>query len=247
MSVTLNPVTLTIPDHRFDPRWNRITGMSVEGDTITIEPEKYFFRLESDAWRVIEWDKVVTELLHVNETSESAIEQIALEYIAQNSHITNDPAEVLSIAWQVYSYLFREEHLASLGIDGITADHLRMLAEVSTFTALNKVEDDGQISIVGPTWFFADTAQVIYDLDEPTTELLDEVFHGAWFNEYRRIEGVKAHAALGGRLVHGCQSAPDRRGGVVAPYGTNMKRFRDELDSFRDTWLTTVQSYGEQS
>lgn len=247
MSVKLAPTSLSIPGHNFDPRWNRVAGMSVEDDTVTIDPEAYFFRLESDTWTVIDWDKVATELLPVEETSESAIEQIALDYIARNSRTTHDPAEVLHIAWQVYSHLFREEHLTSQGIDGVTADHLRMLAEVSTFTALNKVEDDGHISVVGPTWFFADTAQVVYDLDEPTTELLDEVFHGAWFNEYRRIEGVKAHAALGGRLVHGCQSAPDRRGGVVAPYGTDMKRFRDELDTFRDTWLTTVRAYSERS
>ncbi|MEV8153393.1 hypothetical protein AB0R11_12375, partial [Streptomyces fradiae] len=30
--------------------------------------------------------------------------------------------------------------------------------------------------------------------------------HGGWFNEPRRIESIKAHAALGGRLLHGCQS-----------------------------------------
>lgn len=151
----------------------------------------------------------------------------------------------VSIAWQVYSYLFREEHLPTLGVEGITAEHLKMLAEVSTLTALNKVEPDGTISVVGPAWFFADTAQVVYDLDEPTVEKLDEVFHSGLFNENRRIESVKAHTALGGRLVHGCQSAPDRKGGVVAPYATPMDKFRDELNHFRDEWITAVRVLGE--
>ncbi len=65
------------------------------------------------------------------------------------------------------------------------------------------MEADGRISVVGPAWFFADTAQVVYDLDEPIVEKLDEVFHGGLFNENRRIESIKAHTALGGRLVHG--------------------------------------------
>lgn len=246
MPVTLAPVSVRLPGHRFDSRWNRIPGVTVEDDTVRIDPELYFFRLESATWKVIGWDQVVTELLPIDETSQTAFEQIALDYIAHNARTTSDPAEVLHTAWQVYSFLFREEHLPSLGLDGITTDHLRMLVEASTLTALNKVEPDGRISIVGPCWFFADALQAVYDLDEPTVELLDEVFHGGWFNENRRIEGVKAHAALGGRLVHGCQSVPDRRGGVVAPYGTPMDRFRYEPGLFRDAWIDTVRSYGDR-
>jgi hypothetical protein len=44
-----------------------------------------------------------------------------------------------------------------------------------------------------------------------------EVYHSTWFNESRRIESVKAHAALGGRLVHGCQSVPNQSGGACVP------------------------------
>lgn len=247
MTVTPTPASVRFPGHRFDSRWNRIPGITVADDRVRLDPDAYFFRLESATWTVIDWDKVAAEFLPVDETPESAVEQLALEYIAHNARTTGDLAEVLRIAWRVYRFLFRDEHLPSLGLDGVTADHLRMLAEVSTFTALNKVERDGHISVVGPCWFFADTLQVVYDLEESTVELLDEVFHGGWFNENRRIEAVKAHTALGGRLVHGCQSVPDRRGGVVAPYGTPMDRFRRELGLFRDTWLDTVRSYGARS
>lgn len=243
MARTLAPFTVELPGHAFDARWNRIPGLSVDGTALSVRSEKYFFRMESATWQVIDWDTVVAEMLPINETSDEAIEQKALEFIARNARTTDDPAEVLSIAWRVYRYLFREEYLPSLGVEGITAEHLTILAEVSTLTALNKVEKNGKISVVGPAWFFADTAQVVYDLDEPTVEKLDEVFHGGLFNENRRLEGIKAHTALGGRLVHGCQSVPDRRGGVVASYGTPMDRFRDELTQFRDSWISTVRSW----
>ncbi|RKS07198.1 hypothetical protein DFP74_2855 [Nocardiopsis sp. Huas11] len=243
MTVTLAPFTVNLVDHRFDPRWNRIPGLEVKGASLSIEPDDYFFRLESTGWRVIDWDTVTTEMLPVEESSDLALEQKALTFISDHVRTTHDPAEVLAIAWNVYSYLFREEHLPTLDVPGITAEHLRILAEVSTLTALNKVDQDGRISIVGPAWFFGDTARVVYDLDEPTVQALDEVFHGGLFNENRRIESVKAHTALGGRLVHGCQSTPSQKGGVVAAYGTPMDRFRDELAQFRDAWITAVRSF----
>ena len=73
--------------------------------------------------------------------------------------------------------------------------------------------------------------------------MLDEVYHGGWFNEYRRIEGIKAHTALGGRLVHGCQSVPDQSGGVVAPYGTSMADFAVELAGMKSEWIEQVESH----
>ncbi|MFC7330308.1 hypothetical protein [Marinactinospora rubrisoli] len=242
MAITIAPITVDLP-HTFDARWNRIPGITVTGRTLTIDPASYYFRVESTTWTVIDWEKVAAALLPINETPTESIEQIALNYIAEHGRTTTDPAEVLRIAWQVYGFLFREEHLPSLGLEAVTADHLRMLAEVSTLTALNKVEPDGSISNVGPAWFFVDAAKVVYDLDRETADMLDEVFHGGWFNENRRIESIKAHAALGGRLVHACQSVPDSRGGVVAPYGTPMDRIRDELAGFRDEWMSRVQSF----
>lgn len=53
-------------------------------------------------------------------------------------------------------------------------------------------------------------------------------------------ESVKAHAALGGRLVHGCQSVPNQSGGACVPYGASIEHFRDDLAQFRPQWLTAV-------
>jgi outer membrane murein-binding lipoprotein Lpp len=58
----------------------------------------------------------------------------------------------------------------------------------------------------------------------------------------RRIESIKAHAALGGRLVHGCQSVPNQSGGAVVPYGASIDRFRQDLDAFRAEWLAAIRS-----
>ncbi|MDE3721789.1 hypothetical protein PWG71_10350 [Nocardiopsis sp. N85] len=245
MPVTLAPFTLELPDHRFAPGWNRLPGITVDGTALHITPEDYFFRLNSTGWRIIDWEMVTAHMLPVQESTGTALEQQALEFIDSHARTTHDPAEVLAVAWQVYSYLFREEHLPTLDVPGITVEHLRILAEVSTLTALNKVDEDGNITIVGPAWFFGDTARVVYDLDEATVQALDEVFHGGLFNENRRIESIKAHTALGGRLVHGCQSTPSQKGGVVAPYGTPMDRFRDDLAGFRDEWIRAVRSFGD--
>jgi hypothetical protein len=62
--------------------------------------------------------------------------------------------------------------------------------------------------------------------------------------EARRIESVKAHAALGGRLVHGCQSQVDMRGGCVVPYGVDLTEFRRELRAFGDDWIERVHACG---
>lgn len=90
----------------------------------------------------------------------------------------------------------------------------------------------------------AATAAAVYGLDEPTAETLDELYHGTWFNESRRIESVLAHAALGGRLVHGCQPSPNQSGGCVVPYGTDIAGFRAELGTFRAEWLDRVRAMG---
>ena len=66
------------------------------------------------------------------------------------------------------------------------------------------------------------------------------MYHSTWFHESRRIESVKAHTALGGRLVHGCQSVPNQSGGACVPYGASIDRFRHDLGQFQDQWLTAV-------
>ncbi|MEV6973265.1 hypothetical protein [Kitasatospora sp. NPDC093806] len=235
-------ITVELPE-AFDPRWNRLPGITVDDKRITLDPAEYFFRFETRSWLVTDWDTVQSELLHVTETEASAVEQIALDFIKTHGRSTADAGEVLAIAHQVYAYLFRDAHLATLGLPRVTTDHLRMLREAATFMALNKVELDGHISNVGPCWFFPSATGVVFDLSETEGRMLDEVYHGGWFNEHRRVEGILAHAALGGRLVHGCQSVPDQSGGVVAAYGTSMANFGRELAEFKKEWVEMVDSY----
>ncbi|MEV0124965.1 hypothetical protein AB0I16_26100 [Streptomyces sp. NPDC050703] len=235
-------ITVVLPD-AFDERWARLPGIQVDGRRITIDPDDYFFRFESPTWLVADWELVKSHILEAEETTESAVEQLALEFIKVHGESTSDAARVLSTAYEVYAYLFRTEHLAGLGLPQITVEHLRMLREAATLMALNKEELDGHISNVGPCWFFPAATSVVFDLDDDMGGLMDEIYHGGWFNEHRRIESIKAHAALGGRLVHGCQSVPDQSGGVVAPYGASMANFRDDLAAFKAGWLEKVYAH----
>ena len=115
-------ITVELPE-AFDPRWNRLPGITVDGTRITIDPAEYFFRFETSTWLVIDWEMVKDELLEVDETT-GAVEQIALDFVKTHGRSTWDAAEVLATAFQVYSYLFRDEHLATLGLPQFTADHL---------------------------------------------------------------------------------------------------------------------------
>src|SRR5690606_39936164 len=90
---------------------------------------EYFFRFESNTWLVADWELVKSQLLDVQETTESAVEQLALDFIKAHDESTSDAARVLSTAYEVYAYLFRDEHLDGLGLPQINADHLRMLRE----------------------------------------------------------------------------------------------------------------------
>ncbi|MFI2187906.1 hypothetical protein [Streptomyces sioyaensis] len=241
---TIDTATITVElPEAFNPRWSRLPGIQIDGRRISIDPAQYFFRFESHSWLVADWELVRSQLLEVEESTESAVEQLALDFINAHAESTSDAARVLATAYEVYAYLFREDHLASLGLPQITAAHLRMLREAATLMALNKVELDGHISNVGPCWFFPAATSVVFDLDDETGGMLDEVYHGGWFNEHRRIEAIKAHAALGGRLVHGCQSVPDQSGGVVAPYGASMAAFRDDLAQFKAGWIDEVYAH----
>ncbi|MGW2937133.1 hypothetical protein ACWDA7_36055 [Streptomyces sp. NPDC001156] len=241
-TIDTTAITVVLPE-AFDERWSRLPGIQVDGRRITIDPAEYFFRFESHTWLIADWEQVKSQLLDVEETTESAVEQLALEFIKAHAASTSDAARVLATAYEVYAHLFRDEHLAGLGLPQITPGHLRMLREAATLMALNKVELDGRISNVGPCWFFPAATTVVFDLDDEIGGLLDEVYHGGWFNEHRRIESIKAHAALGGRLVHGCQSVPDQSGGVVAPYGASMTAFRDDLAALKTGWIKQVYAH----
>ncbi|MFC5183199.1 hypothetical protein [Actinomadura harenae] len=120
------------------------------------------------------------------------------------------------------------------------------LVEMGVMMALNRVELSGEISNVGPAWMFGEAAHVVYGLGTEEAELIDELYHGSWFNEPRRVEQVKAHVALGGRLIHGCQSGTEvnMAGGCVAPFGVDIAAFRRELNAFRDAWVEQVRACG---
>lgn len=238
-------ISVELPES-FDVRWNRLPGVTAQGRVITIDPARYFFRFDSSSWLICDWDGVREELLDLTESAETALEQISLDFIRVHGRTTSDPAEVLSIAWQVYSYLFRDELLPVAGLEQIGPKQLRMLREAATLMALNKVELDGSISNVGPCWFFPAATSVVFDLDQDTGGMLDEVYHSTWFNESRRVESIKAHAALGGRLVHGCQSVPNQSGGACVPYGASIAQFRDDLNTFRSEWLAAVYACRSQ-
>ncbi|MGH8900068.1 MAG: hypothetical protein ACRDZ4_24310 [Egibacteraceae bacterium] len=241
MTTTTAPpvISVELPE-AFDPRWARLPGITITGRGVTIDPAEHFFRFDSASWLVCDWDAVRDALLDLDESAETALEQLCLEFIRAHGRTTSDAAEVLTTAWQVYAYLFRDELLPVAGLEQIGPAQLRMLREAATLMALNKVELDGSISAIGPCWFFPAATSVVFDLDDTTGAMLDEVYHSTWFNESRRVESIKAHAALGGRLVHGCQSVPNQSGGACVPYGASITRFRQDLTAFRSEWLAAV-------
>jgi hypothetical protein len=240
-SVTAPPIIRATLPGPLDPRWSLLDGLEIDGTTVTIHPG-HWIRYENPTWLLCDWEDVRANLLPVTETAGEALEQTVLDYIASHGRATTDPAEVLNTAWHVYSHLFRDELLPIGGLEEIGPDELRMLREAATLMSLNRVEQDGHITNISPTWFFAVAVPLVFGLSDEAGQFIDEAYHGTWFNETRRIESVKAHAALGGRLVHGCQSSANMTGGVVAPYGTDMEAFRLELAAVRPEWITAVRN-----
>lgn len=223
--------------------WNKIPGILVHGTHVAVDPEKYFFRYESPSWLLCDWNRVKAELLDAEEDPELTYEQRSLLFIRANGAPSSDGGQVLQTAEKVYSYIFRDEQLEDPGLAQVTPRHLQILREMGTLMALNRVELTGHASTVGPAWFFPVCSQAVFDLSRAEAEQVDELYHGTFFNESRRIESVKAHAALGGRLVHGCQSKPDMAGGCIVSYGTSISRFRDELQSFKHGWMDRIRQF----
>ncbi|WP_322769230.1 hypothetical protein [Frankia sp. Cr1] len=225
----------------FTSNWERIPGISVDGPRVTIDPDRYFFRRsEAPVWMLVDWDLVVERLLSAEETEEATVEQKTLEFVRAFGQRTQDPAAVLRTADRVYRHLFSGDRLDDPDLSGVSAQDVRILRESATFAALNRVAMTGEITDIGPAWFFPATARVVYDLDADGAERVDDLYHGGFFNEYRRVEAVKAHAALGGRLVHGCQSSANMSGGAVVPFGVDLDRFRAELSTFKQTWTSSI-------
>ncbi|MGH3501969.1 MAG: hypothetical protein ACRDQA_13955 [Nocardioidaceae bacterium] len=234
-----SPINVELPEP-MSYGWNKIPGVRVEGSRLTVNPAEYFFRYGDPSWILCAWDGVRHELLDVDESPDVAVEQQALDYVKAHGVRTTEPSEVLRTAFDVYGYIFRDEHLMDPSLDGVAPEHLRMLRQMGVLMALNRVELDGAISNVGPAWMFPATCRVVFNLSESEAGFVDELYHGTFFNESRRVESVKAHAALGGRLVHGCQSVPDQSGGCVVPYGCDIARFRAELNAFKREWTDAV-------
>ncbi|MFI8932452.1 hypothetical protein ACIG3E_32910 [Streptomyces sp. NPDC053474] len=237
-TTSTTPFSVELPEP-FTSEWSRIDGITISGNTITVDPQRYFFRYENPSWVVADWDLVRNELLDVQETTDQAVEQQALEFVRAHGRTTGNPAEVLEIAYRVAAYLYRDAHLHVQGLD-VTERQLTALREATTLMALNRVELNGHLANVGPCWFFPVATSVVFGFTEEEGQVLDELYHGGWFHEGRRREAVLAHAALGGRLVHGCQAAADMAGGCVLAYGTDLSAFRTELDSLRHDWMDRV-------
>ncbi|GIG62953.1 hypothetical protein Lfu02_73250 [Longispora fulva] len=221
----------------FTAGWNQVAGVSVTGNLLAINPGEFFFRYTNPSWLLCDWGRVAAELLPAVESDEITIEQMVCDFVKANGRTSTDPAEVLATAHSVYAHMYRPEHLDNPELDFATPKTLTMLRELGTLMALNRVEMDGTISNASPAWMLCATARVVYDLDESEAQVLDELYHGTWFNESRRRESVLAHAALGGRLVHGCQGTPNMSGGCVVPFGADIDRFRKELSAMRGPWI----------
>jgi hypothetical protein len=243
-AITAKPFSVELPQ-KFTPEWNRIDGITVDGHTITVDPAQYFFRYDNPTWLLVDWDLVTTELLPARESDEQAVEQRALEFVRAHSTSTNNPAKVLATAYEVAAYLYRDAHMNIPGLN-VTPTQLRALREATTLMALNRVELDGHLANIGPCWFFPVATSVVFGFTEKEGKTLDELYHGGWFNETRRRESVLAHAALGGRLVHGCQASADMAGGCVLAYGTDLDGFRTELNQVRHDWMDKVAAMGRR-
>lgn len=223
--------------------WNKIPGISVSGRTVTIRPAEFFFEYSQPRWVLSDWELVERNLLGQGETSEATFEQRVADFVQMHGREVADGAEVLRVAEKVYAYLFRAAHLNDSGVRSLGVDefHLDVLSEMGIVMALNRVELTGQLSVVSPAWFFPVCSKKVFELDQKTAGMIDELYHGTFFNEKRRVESVLAHAALGGRLVHGCQSVPDMAGGCVVAYGTDINAFYENLRSLKQDWIDKIE------
>lgn len=233
-------ITATIS---LDKRWNRVPGVQVDGNQISIDIDKYFYRYESPQWKFIPWEKVQAKWSDLSETQDSSLEQNCLSFVKEAAITTNDPTAILENAEKAYSFLFDPNRIDVSGLPYVTNDHLKILKEASTLMALNRVDQDGRARNVGPAWFLPACSQKVYDLSQKESEFIDELYHGTFFTEARRVDSVKAHTALGGRLVHGCQGNVNQSGGCIVEYGTSVEKFHADLKSFRDDWMQAIHAW----
>ncbi|UFQ18541.1 MULTISPECIES: hypothetical protein [Streptomyces] len=124
-STSTTPFSVELPEP-----WSRIDSIAVSGNTIAVDPARYFFRYENPSWVVADWDRVQKKLLGAQETTDQAVEQRALEFVRAHCRTTGDPAKVLEIAYQVAAYLYRDAHLHLPGLDA-TERQLTALREAT--------------------------------------------------------------------------------------------------------------------
>src|SRR5699024_12730243 len=116
-------------------------------------------------------------LLDAREDARAPTEQLALAHVTSTSRLPHDPAAVRTPAWHAYACLFRPEHLEASDLPSdVSAEHLRMLIEVTTMMALNRVEQSGEITNVGPAWMFAEAVKRVYGIDGAGAELVGELY-----------------------------------------------------------------------
>jgi len=231
------------PKIPFYDGWNKIQGLTVRDGNLIINMGEYFERLEDPTWTYVPWGKVQKAWDILVESPEIALEQACLTYISQNSEITTDPNVVLSNAENVYSYLFNEDRIKEHeDLQSVTPKALRVLRESSILCALNKVDTTGHICNIGPAWYFAQCSELVYSLTSAEASEVDELFHGGFFNGPRLRDQVRAHVALAGKLVHGCQGSGYGSGGCVANYGTNIDQMQCELLELRPHFLSLLSS-----
>jgi len=228
---------------KLDPRWERVPGVKVTDDGVTIDPNKYFFRYEEPQWRIVDWEKVAENWEQLDESEGTTLEQKCLNFIKEHAITTNDPKLVLENSEKMYEFLYDSNRLDLSGLPHVNEKHLQALKEASTMMALNRVDRDGRARNVGPAWFFPVCTQKVFDLSDGETVEVDELYHGGFFTESRRVDGIKAHTALGGRLVHGCQGSANMAGGCVLEYGSSVEGFHDDLKSFRDEWIQVIKNW----
>jgi hypothetical protein len=230
------------PKEPFHAGWNSIAGLCVDQGALTIDADTYFIRREEATWTYVPWELVQASWYDIRETIDTALEQTALRFIADNRRVTSDAAVVLQNAEQVYSYLFNKERLTAYDdLSDVSEDDLRILRESSILCSLNKVALNGRITVIGPAWYFAQCARKVFNIDHAAEMRVDELFHGGFFNGARLLDQVRAHVALGGKLVHGCQGTGNGSGGCVVAYGTDVQVMQRELVDLRSPILNTFQ------
>lgn len=213
----------------FHHGWNRIPGIRVDGVELEISPE-YFIRREDAFWEYVPWEIVQAHWDEIGESKDFALEQSALAFIKRHKISTNRLDAVLENAEKVYSFLFDGLRIAEHeDLRTVSDADLRVLRESSTLCALNRVNAAGRITTIGPAWYFAQCARIVYGLDAAAEARVDELFHGGFFNGPRLRDQVRAHTALAGKLVHGCQGSGHGSGGCVVAYGTDLDVMQSEL------------------